>query len=253
MVESILAEKELAFVHELLNANRGEKVFAREMLHEGKYWIEHIRFLDSICNTVGCNPDEFERRMFVMNDVLTNFCTFLNWLTCIENLSKNVSNREIANFVSKHFHWPEHISETFINCVRNPTVHIGRAYPWGEYEGFRNTWKNNIKYHEGEFTFLGSVDLNTLEASLGLYPELPNFKIRHKVIMEDGYGERRNRDPNEREVVFFLPGMMSHAVNALTKVYDDMRAFSEEQLQHFDVLKNELCITRVPAPENMGL
>ncbi|MFD0918112.1 hypothetical protein ACFQ14_17040 [Pseudahrensia aquimaris] len=246
---SELAELELKELNEQLELNRGERVYAREVLHEAKLWIDHIRSMDEIYQ----NSREIDRRMFVFNDIINNICTLINWLACIQLLRSQVTNREIAELICKWFGWPEHIGETFINTVRNPSVHLGRAYPWGEYEERGNTWAKNIAHHGNKFTFLGSVNGNTNKITLGIFPERPNYEVRRRVILDVGFGEKRPRHKDEREVEFFVPGLMSQITKAVTQVYCEMRRYSEAQIAEFEVLRNKIVITRVPAPENMGL
>ena len=229
--------------------NKGDHITAKEFLNEAIMWLEYIETLE----TKQALELDISRRMFILNDVTMNYCTLINWSATIWELNDRVNNRKIADFITEHFCWPNQVSETFMNCIRNPTVHIGRAYMWGEYNA---SWPLNKAKHGSQYTFTGAFDENIDPYQYRMPPkESPIYEEVRLRVYELGFFERQQRTPPDItpiiHVTFYYPAFKNLVQKAVLQTFEKIKGFNDQEKQKLEDLRNRLSITRVPAPENM--
>ena len=229
--------------------DKGDHIVAKEFLNEAIMWLEYMETLEA----KQIPERDLSRRMFILNDVTMNYCTLINWSATIWELNDRVSNGKIADFITEHFCWPNQVSETFMNCIRNPTVHIGRAYMWGEYNA---SWPLNKAKHGSQYTFTGAFDGN-IDPQYCMPPkENPIHEEVRLRVYELGFFERRQNTrpdlPQIMHVTFYYPAFRSLIHKAILGTFVKIKGFNDQEKQKLEDLRNRLSITRVPAPENMG-
>ena len=229
--------------------DKGDHIVAKEFLNEAIMWLEYIETLEA----KQIPERDLSRRMFILNDVTMNYCTLINWSATIWELNDRVSNGKIADFITEHFCWPNQVSETFMNCIRNPTVHIGRAYMWGEYNA---SWPLNKAKHGSQYTLTGAFDGNIDPQNCMPPKENPIYEEVRLRVYELGFFERRQNTPPDlpqiMHVTFYYPAFRSLIHKAILGTFVKIKGFNDQEKQKLEDLRNRLSITRVPAPENMG-
>ena len=227
----------------------GQHIPAKQYLNEAVRWLEHIETLEA---NYGEELD-LGKRMFILNDVTMNYCSILNWSAVIWYLKGLVTIRQMADFITQQFCWPPHVSEAFMNCIRNPTAHMGRATMFGEYEA---KWKLNEEEHGDEYTFTGAFDQN-IDPEYAMPPkEAPFYEEVRVRVYERGYYERPEQTPPDipkiMKLTFYFPAFKELVQKAVLETFEKVKGLNDQDRTKFEDLRNKYTITRVPAPENGG-
>jgi len=230
-----------------LSEDPGSNIRAKEFLNEAIQWLQHIDTITSARDS-SMSRDGGD---FFLNDVTSNYCALLNWLTLINLIKPRVSNKEIGELIHQSFGWPLDVAEVFLNCVRNPTMHTGRAFIWGEYD---SNWRHSNKKHGENLEFRGAFDPNISRVGAGPAPWHPNYDKFLSAVNEIGYIQgKTNWDDNSGiSTTFFYLGFRSKIEELVLSTFTKLQSMTAEQSDAFEELNIAATLTRMAAPENGG-
>lgn len=182
------------------------EAWLRDGLGELDFWLQHI---DEKTERLREEEGQGRIRYLEQAELVFIYSAFFNRLAQISKKTPDnlPIDTRLVPWLAKKTNWPEEVAKSFWYCIRNPTVHVGRAWIMADYgqshdgvplkAGFRSTVLNNSK------------------------EEIPK---------PNGTGWYKVHWGNEITIYFDYSGLREIAEKVLNEVKDEVRKMSPEEL-----------------------
>lgn len=183
------------------NTEEARAAWLRHGLGELKFWLQHI---DEKTAHLVAEQRAGRIRYIEQAELIFDYCALINRLAQIDlHTEGHIKLESLVAWLSSSTGWPLHVADSFWYCVRNPTLHVGRAWSMADYG----------RKYDGATVFAG------------LHPDM---STDHGT---DGWLEWPKFSDDEVRIEFYLPGVRTIVDKLIESVAERLRTATEADLR----------------------
>lgn len=210
---------------------KAREAWLRNGLGELQFWLDHI---DEKTERLKDEERHGRFRYLEHAELVFIYSAFLNRLAQISKRTPDnldIDTR-LVPWLSKQTGWPEEVAKAFWYCVRNPTVHTGRAWIMADY----------------------GLKLDGVPLKAGFRPSMLDGRSSTDMPPPNGIGwymiDWRGAC-DEIVINFDFMGLRAIAEQVLEKVKQEVCNMSAEQLYKLRTVNDRIPFFYIPPDENM--
>jgi len=201
--------------HDGVDYEHARVLWLRHGMAEVDLWCRHIAA--KVREIIAIQQTGEQHPVIQQSEAIFDICAVLNRLVHIAcRQAEPINGTDLTRWLSREAGWPLYVAKAFWYCVRNPTMHLGRAWMFADHD----------RKHEGMRLF---ADVASHWAVRGM-EGFPDTGPGWWAIRGSGLGDGAEALDAVR-VTFYMPGVLLTLGTLRNSVIEGLRAATDDDLK----------------------